>query len=370
MIINILVILFSIIALIIIHELGHFLVAKKLGVRVDEFGIGYPPRIAGKKIGETIYSINLIPFGGFVRIFGEEGEETEIDKERNFAFRPYWHKLAILVAGVLAFWLISWPLFSAALLLGSPVSVGDDEQVENAQVRILDISKDSPAEQAGLKTGDIIRGVFYFDEESGSMKETEVSRIDQFVKIVEKEKSKTISLVLENKNGKFEKEIVPRENPPKGQGALGIGLVRVFDKKYSTTEALVGGFERVFFSTKSVIYSFGILIKSTYDKEIKEQINLQIVGPVGVGVMLNQSLNWGACFYLNLIVFIAVYLAIFNILPIPATDGGQILFLTIEKIRGKGFNKEKQNLINSLFFAFLIIVMIVITASDVQRYFF
>ncbi|MDP2820840.1 MAG: M50 family metallopeptidase [bacterium] len=370
MVINILIILFSIIALIIIHELGHFVVSKKIGVRVDEFGIGYPPRIWGKKIGETIYSINLIPFGGFVRIFGEEGETSEIDKQRNFAFRPYWQKIAVIVAGVLAFWIISWPLFSAALFLGSPVSVGDEEMAENAEVRVLDISKDSPAELAGFKTGDIIRKVVYFDQESGLTKTTEVSRVDQFVEIINSQKSKKINLVLEDKKGEFEKEIIPRENPPKGQGALGVGLVRVFDKKYSAPEAVIGGFERVFFSTKSVIYSFGILIKSTYDKELKTKMNLQVVGPIGVGVMLNQSLNWGPGFYLNLIGFIAVYLAIFNILPIPATDGGQLLFLTIEKIYGKAFNKEKQNLINSLFFALLIVIMIIITISDVQRYIF
>lgn len=370
MIVNILVILFSIIALIIIHELGHFFVAKKIGVRVDEFGVGYPPRIWGKKIGETVYSINLIPFGGFVRIFGENGEVSEIDREKSFVSRPYWQKVAVIIAGVLAFWIISWPLLSAALFLGSPVSVSDKEIVENAEVRILDISKDSPAELAGLKTGDIVKKAIYFDQKSGLVQETEISRIDQFVGIINSQKSKKILLVLEDKNGEFEKEIIPRENPPKGQGALGVGLVRVFDKKHTMPEAVIGGFERVFFSTKSVIYSFGILIKSTYDKELKTKINLQVVGPIGVGVMLNQSLNWGTGFYLNLIGFIAVYLAIFNILPIPATDGGQMLFLTIEKIWGKAFNKEKQNLINSLFFVLLIVIMIIITIGDVQRYIF
>jgi len=370
MIFNILLIIFSIIALIIIHEFGHFIVAKKLGVRVDEFGIGYPPRLIGKKIGETIYSINLIPFGGFVRIFGEDGEESEDQKERNFNYKPYWQKSAIIVAGVLAFWIISWPLFSVALYLGSPISVSDSENVENAQVRILDISKDSPAELAGLKTGDVIRKVVYLDEETKAEREVEVVKIGQFIDIVNTQKSKNIKLVIAGKEGELIKEIVPRENPPRGEGAIGISLVRVFDKKYSVGESVTQGLKRVFYSTESVVHSFGLLAKIAFDKELREEMNVQVVGPIGVGVMLNQSLNWGIGFYLNFIGFIAIYLAIFNILPIPATDGGRLLFLTIEKIRGKSFNKEKENLINAFFFLLLIVIMIIVTVSDIQKYIF
>lgn len=370
MIFNILLIIFSIVALIVIHEFGHFIVAKKLGVRVDEFGIGYPPRLLGKKIGETIYSINLIPFGGFVKIFGEEGEHSENQKDKNFNYRPYWQKSAIIVAGVLAFWIISWPLFSAALYLGSPVSVSDNEKIENAQVRILDISKDSPAELVGLKTGDVIKKVVYLDEKTEAEKEVEVIKISQFIDIVNKQKTKSIKLVIENDEGELIKEIIPREDPPKGEGAIGISLVRVFDKKYSFKESITQGFKRVFHSTEAVIYSFGLLAKSSFDKDLREEMNIQVVGPIGVGVMLNQSLNWGIGFYLNLIGFIAIYLAIFNILPIPATDGGRLLFLTIEKIRGKSFNKEKENLINTFFFILLIVIMIIITANDIQRYIF
>ena len=140
----------SLIALMIIHEFGHFIIAKKFGVRVDEFGIGYPPRIFGKKIGETIYSVNWIPLGAFVRIYGEEGG---VDDYRSFTNLKIWQRVLIVIGGVAAFWIAAIIIFSVVFAMGADLPVGDQDVqgLTNPQVKIVSVSQDSPAAQAGIK---------------------------------------------------------------------------------------------------------------------------------------------------------------------------------------------------------------------------
>ena len=148
----------SLIILMIIHEFGHFIIAKKFGVRVDEFGIGYPPRIYGKKIGETIYSINWLPLGAFVRIYGEEGG---LDDYRSFSNLKIWKRVLIVVGGVAAFWLAAIVIFSIVFAMGTNLPVGDQDVqgLTNAQVIIVSVSPNSPASQVGLKGGDAIKDI-------------------------------------------------------------------------------------------------------------------------------------------------------------------------------------------------------------------
>src|SRR4030042_1539428 len=155
---SILVLIFaflSLIALMIIHEFGHFIIAKKFGVRVDEFGIGYPPRLFGKKIGETIYSINLIPLGAFVRIYGEEGSG---DDYRSFSNLKIWKRVLIVIGGVAAFWIAAVIIFSIVFAIGADLPVGDQDVqgLANPRITVLSVSSDSPAELAGIKSGDVI----------------------------------------------------------------------------------------------------------------------------------------------------------------------------------------------------------------------
>ena len=166
MIITILIVFFTLIGLLVLHELGHFLLAKKFGVEVEEFGVGYPPRIFGKKIGKTIYSLNLLPFGAFVRIRGEEGK-IGVEDARSFSGKPIWQRALILIGGVATFWLIGFLIFTfIAGVWGLPTSVSGDFQpetlkqgiqiVEGPQVQIIGVNSGSPAELAGLRVGDVI----------------------------------------------------------------------------------------------------------------------------------------------------------------------------------------------------------------------
>ncbi|KPJ55022.1 hypothetical protein AMJ49_07285 [Parcubacteria bacterium DG_74_2] len=163
MFLTILIVFFSIISLLALHEFGHFIIAKKFGVRVDEFGIGYPPRLFGKKYGETLYSLNLLPLGAFVKIYGDEAEPLVQDKSQtkkkdpqSFSSKPIWQRSLVLLGGVVAFWIIAAVLLSFVFIIGTPQAISDDIQNPDAKVLITAIAPDSPAQKAGLIPGDTI----------------------------------------------------------------------------------------------------------------------------------------------------------------------------------------------------------------------
>jgi len=374
MLLELFIIIISISLLVAIHELGHFLIAKKLGIKVEEFGIGYPPRIVGKKIGETIYSFNLIPFGGFVKILGEEGEsepkkeKLEEERSRNFLFRPYWQKILVLVGGVLAFWIISWPLFAAALYFGTPVAVSDEEMSPKAQVRVLEVAPHSPAQNSGLKSGDVIRKIAVFSPSGEKLAEKEIKKVKDVVELSNTYKGEIFQMWIQRKNQEKIIRVATRVAPPKNQGPIGISLIRAVQEREPLLSSLTDGFKRVFQGTDLVFYSFGLMIKGIFNTELRESLNMKVVGPIGIGAMMNQTLGWGLGFYLNFIGLIAVYLAVVNLLPIPATDGGRIFFLTIGKIRGKPFNREIEDKIHSFFFILLIILLIIISIQDIKSF--
>src|SRR3989338_2332535 len=154
MLITLLIAFLSLIILMIIHEFGHFIIAKKFGVRVEEFGIGYPPRIFGKRFGETIYSVNLIPLGAFVKIYGEE---SDVDDYRSFSGLAIWKRILIVLGGVIAFWVAAIIIFSVLFGIGAKVPVGDEDiQGVPVNVVVTKVAQDSPADLAGLKPGDMI----------------------------------------------------------------------------------------------------------------------------------------------------------------------------------------------------------------------
>src|SRR3989344_4741740 len=148
----------GLVGLMVIHEFGHFILAKKFGIKVEEFGIGYPPRLFGKKIGETVYSVNLLPFGAFVKVYGEQGG---IEDYHSFSGKPMWQRLAIVFGGVISFWVAAAIILGiVAGVWGLPAAVADDEnqRLADPKVQIIGVSPNSPAESSGLKVGDSIIG--------------------------------------------------------------------------------------------------------------------------------------------------------------------------------------------------------------------
>lgn len=366
MILTILIVIFSLLALIIIHELGHFVIAKKFGVKVEEFGIGFPPRLFGKKIGETLYSLNLLPFGAFVKIHGEDyiSSPEKIDEKRSFRGKPIWQRALIVLGGVLSFWLISVILFIFTFWLGTEQTISDEDNhsLINPKVRIIAVAKNSPAQMANLKPGD---AVLEFTAEDQQFKINKVKELQELTEIY---KGREIKLTIERGKEIFEVRLTPRASPPEGEGPMGVALARTVLKSYPLETALVQGIKFSFNLTKAIILGLTETLKSVLTgKELPAEV--QVIGPVGIGSLMTQAFHLGTSYFLQFIALISLYLALFNILPIPAVDGGKLLFLGIEKIRGRALNQKIEHSLNAIFLILLVILMIWVTIQDIIRIF-
>lgn len=343
----------SLILLIVLHELGHFFFAKKFGVRVDEFGIGYPPRLFGKKIGETIYSWNLLPLGGFVKIYGHE---ERIEDPRSFTTKPFWQKSIIILGGVAVFWVIAAILLSVVLLIGAP-SVIDDYEIgdfRNPRVQIIEVAKDSPAAVAGLKIGDIIEGINGIS----------VDKVVEVQNISAENKGKEVVLTIQRGQKVFDISLALREYFPSDQGPMGVALFRTALKKTVWYKAPIGGIKATGSLTVSIIKGWGIVLKSLFmGRGLPDGV--EVKGAVGIFELFNGVGSLGASYFLQLVAIIAISLALINSLPIPALDGGWFVFLIIEKIKGKPLNDKIIQKISAVFFILLVILMIWITVKDV-----
>ena len=349
-----LVVLLSLIGLIVLHELGHFVLAKKFGVKVEEFGIGFPPRIIGKKFGETLYSLNLLPFGAFVRIYGEQGG---IEDCRSFIGKPIWQRMLIVLGGVVSFWIIAAILLSiVAGAWGLPTAVSDEENhtLIDPKVQIIAIAPGSPAQEVGLEIGDTIVG---FDK---------LKEVQEFV---EAHKGEEITLVIQRGKEVFEKRIIPRVSPPEGEGAVGVGLTRIALKPYSWYQAPVQGFITCGQLTYNIVNGWGLGLKSAVGlTQLPAGMKMEMMGPLGIFDLLREYFALGINYFLFLISLIAVALALINILPIPALDGGKLIFLIIEGIRRRPINYKLEQRITVTSLALLIILIIFVTVKfDIPR---
>lgn len=359
MVITIIIAFFSLIGLITLHEFGHFLFAKKFGVKVEEFGIGYPPRLFGKKIGETVYSLNLIPFGAFVRLAGEIGKK---DDPENFSKQPIGKRILIVLGGVLSFWVIAAIIFAVVSAFGAPVAIDDntDGSLIEPKVQIVGVAKDSPAQIAGLRVGDTIKELSILDVQLTPSKTKEIQDFTNNYL------GKEINLTIERGKEILKITLIPRISPPQGEGAMGVALVRTAIKKYPLHLALWQGIVTTGNLTVGIINGYFQAIRNVF---IGEPSGVQMTGPVGVFQMLAQAQELGINYYLNFLAMISVYLAVFNLMPIPAVDGGKLVFLTIEAIRKKPVPEKVEQNITAVFFMLLIILMIFVTINDISRIF-
>lgn len=357
---TILIAFISLMGLVVLHEFGHFIIAKSFSVKVEEFGIGYPPRIFGKKIGETIYSLNLLPFGAFVKIQGEIGG---IESARSFSGKPIWQRALIVLAGVVSFWLISAVLFSIVMSLGAPTAISDEENgnLINPRVQITSIAAGSPAAMAGLKVGDAILEV-----KSQKSKVESINKVKELQGFTEENKGEEIVLTIERGKEVFTASLIARILPPSGEGPMGVALVRTAIKNYRGFQAIWQGILATVNLTGAIIQGYiqaiGNLVKGLPS-------GVQMMGPVGVVSLFTQVNQLGINYFLQFIGMIAIYFAIFNVLPIPAVDGGKLLFLAIEAARKKPISEKIEQNITTFFFSLLIVLMIFVTVKDVVRIF-
>ncbi|MEK7201573.1 MAG: M50 family metallopeptidase [Patescibacteria group bacterium] len=366
---SIIIFILVLVALIVVHEFGHFVVAKLSGMRVDEFGIGYPPRAWGFKKGETEYTLNWLPFGGFVKIFGEDMEEklpgaVPSTESRAFSSRPRILQALVLVAGIAMNLLFAYVLITATLLLGTPHALAPEEMstATNISVAVAGVLPDSPASKAGLLPGDYLKSA-----SSGEVtwEGSDVESFTAFVGSDRNEEPLTISVLrgetLQTLTATPQKGIIPADP---GRAALGVQLAVVGVVPISLLEAPVEGAVLTWEVTKqtavALVQFFGSIFTFTADLS-------QVSGPIGIAGAVGNASSQGLASLLTITALISINLALINILPIPALDGGRLLFVLIESITRRPLKPIVANTMNTVGFGLLILLMLVVTAHDVFK---
>ena len=342
--------------LIVVHELGHFIAAKLFGVRVEEFGVGYPPRaFSFGRFGGTEYTFNWIPFGGFVRLFGEEEERGK----GSFADAPRWKQAIILIAGVTMNALAAWVLFSGAYMIGVLHPV--ETRGEHTQLIVSQVVPASPADAAGITVGDEIAAV---SDGSTELAEITPQGVSNFVS---ERAGKEIEVsyihlgTLQSGIMRPAHAVIPGSE---GRPAVGMGLLLAETESMGFAEAMSAGFMRTI-GTFSVVWDglSGIVKQALQgDPDLTD-----VVGPVGlVGAVGDAASNgWG--YVLSLAAFISVNLTIINLIPVPALDGGRLLIVGIESVIRRQAPKIAVQLTNAIGLALVIMLMVTVTYNDIAR---
>lgn len=422
--------------LIFVHELGHFLTARRNGIRAPEFGFGFPPRIIGiqimsgekiEKVGEkitvekrttdlkkgdieivkeetretiteidekkplkkwrfilgsrdgddeneredledaqknnlsksTIYSLNWIPLGGFVKIKGENGENKE-DPD-SFSGKSAWVRIKVLLAGVTMNFVLAWLLITLGLIIGDPEPVGiTNADSKNSVIQINQVSPDSPASTMGLKVGDEILKTQVGKDGS----EIKILNSNDVQNLITSQKGDEMSLKIKRGDEIMIVKGTPRTNPPEEQGSLGIGFQDSIFVKYPLHKAVWKGLVYTFNITAAILVMLFEMLKNLLEGN---QISADIAGPVGIAVLTKQVAQMGFIYIIHLAAILSINLGIINALPIPALDGGRVLFVLIEKIKGSPVNQKIEQMFHTVGFMLLITLMILVTYKDIAR---
>jgi regulator of sigma E protease len=351
------------VVLIVVHEFGHFVVAKLSGMRVDEFGIGYPPRLIGFTYGETEYTLNALPFGGFVKIYGEDEPELKDGVTgRAFGAKPRILQAATLVAGIAMNLLLAYVLITATLLMGTPQALTAEQltTAKDVQLIIAEVMPGSPAETAGIKAGDAIVSV------SGN--KTQFSGTDgtAFSAYMSSDTTKTpleFSLI---RNGN---PLTLTATPMTGvtgadptRPVLGVSVAPVGIIPVSWTQAPLQSAELTWEVTKettvALVQFFGNIV--TFKANLAD-----VSGPIGIAGAVGGAAHQGLAALLSISAIISINLAVINLLPIPALDGGRLVFVLIEAITRKPIKSSVAQAINGVSFILLVILMIVVSGHDI-----
>jgi regulator of sigma E protease len=364
---NILIFLIILLVLVVVHEFGHFITAKKFGIRVDEFGFGFPPRALKLfRRGETLFTLNWLPLGGFVKIFGENPDDENTngpDKDRSFVHKPKWQQAIVLFAGIFANFLLAWLLFSFGFMSGLPTSVGAEAkgyELKNVNLVVVSVLPDSPAQVAGLKSGDKIISVKTENDTIGDINPESMKSF-----IVEHPTDKIFIGYGRGKDKNINyAEVIPVLNTENGTSMVGISMDQIGTLKLPLFPALWAGLKLDWSVTKATVVGLYDLIADGLRG--KGDIS-SISGPVGIVGIVGDAYEFGFVYLLSFAALISVNLAIINLIPFPALDGGRLLFLLIERVKGSRINPKIANMTNMIGFAILIAFMIFVTYHDIIK---
>jgi len=318
-------------ALVFFHELGHFLVAKLCGIKVNEFSLGFGPILASVRKGETLYSIRVLPLGGYVKM---EGEDEKTGDPRGFCNKPVWARIAVVISGPLM------NLLMAVILISL---IGFFSGVTTTKVTVV---PNSPAELAGIKDGDIITAI---DNEK-------ISSWDQAVNIISQKPNQTLAIEI-MRNGERKEVLVNSDQEAEtGRGIIGIKSVII---KYSPFQSLKSGIQKTLWASSLILSSLPRLFTGRGFSDL--------VGPLGIAYMVGEAARVGVFNVLYLTAFISINLGLFNLLPVPALDGSRLVFFLVELLRGKPVDPEKEGMIHFVGFVLLMFLMAFVFYRDITR---
>ena len=363
MFVTILIFLAVLFVLILVHEWGHYITAKLTGMRVDEFAIGFPPKLFSWRKGETEYSLNAIPIGGFVRIYGEDPTqvaEAGPDSARAFGARPKWAQAIVLVAGVTMNVVFAWFLFVVILLIGVPTQVEEGQQTDAAVLTVMGVLPGSPAD------GAVPANVHITQVSSGTetLEQLTPSQVSDF-----------IATAVEPVVIRFSAQNVPVQTvtvmPQKGlivaspdRAAIGISLGLVETVSRPLVPALGEAVVRTIDTTEKIAIGLGGLLAAAV---VGQADFSQVAGPVGIVNYVGDAAAVGFTSLLLFTAIISLNLAVVNLLPIPALDGGRLVFVAIETVLRRPIPPVWAARVNLAGFAFLMLLMLAATINDILK---
>lgn len=351
--------------LILVHEAGHLLAAKWAKMRVDEFAIGFPPRLFAVRKGETDYSINLLPIGGFVKILGENGldEIRGADRPRAFGARPRLQQAIVLFAGVAMNILTAWIIFFAVAMIGTPTAMEENEAGDDAVLTVIGVLPEGSADAAGIPLGSRIS---YVSSKNGAIEELTPS---SFVEFVAANASNDIHITYAHDGEERSAVVTPKtgliaEDP--GRPAIGLSTALVETVRENPISALRSATAKTIDSLFAITIGLVSFIASAFT--LSADLST-VTGPIGIAGLVGDAAEFGAVSLLIFTAFISLNLAVINLLPIPALDGGRLLFVAIEAVIRRPLNPAWTARVNFFGFIFLILLMVTVTYNDILKLF-
>lgn len=351
-------------ALVIVHEFGHFIVAKWVGMRVDEFAFGFPPRLFAKKKGETTYAVNALPLGGYVSIWGENGEPDDAAKThpRAFSNRPKWAQVLVLSAGVVMNMLLALVIFVGISFGKVEMSTSDPvygARVKDPVIMVISAAPNSPAHMAGIVPGSVITKL------SSNGVQAKLTSATSVISFIETHQNGSFDISFVKPDGtKSQTVIAAVYGIVPEKKALGIGVDTVGIVQTSFTEALTLGTQRTYDMTVLTLEGLWTVLSSIGGEE---SVLESLAGPIGIARIVGETSEYGYAALLTLVAILSINLAIFNALPLPALDGGRIVVVALEAVSRRRIPFKYYSMVNVVGFAALMLLLLVVTVNDIVR---